>query len=308
MIQADLITGFLGSGKTTFLKKYARHFMDQGIHIGILENDYGAVNVDMLLLQDLMDGPCDLEMVIGGDYECHRRRFKTKLIAMAMEGCGRVVIEPSGVYDVDEFFDVLHEEPLDKWYQPGNVIAIVDASLPEDLSRDSNYLLTAQTADAGAVLLSRSQSASGQEIEATLEHLNRSMETFRCSRRFGEDVLTKPWDELTEKDWQSITSCGYRTESHVKLPVERNNAYSSRYYMNMRLSLPELEEKARAILRDPACGNVIRIKGFMETAEGWYEINATREALELKPVEKGQAVVIVIGENLVKEHIDTYWK
>ena len=288
MIQADLITGFLGSGKTTFLKKYARHFMDQGIHIGILENDYGAVNVDMLLLQDLMDGPCDLEMVIGGDYECHRRRFKTKLIAMAMEGCERVVIEPSGVYDVDEFFDVLHEEPLDKWYQPGNVIAIVDASLPEDLSRDSNYLLTAQTADAGAVLLSRSQSASGKEIEATLEHLNRSMETFRCSRRFGEDVLS--------------------TESHVKLPVERNNAYSSRYYMNMRLSLPELEEKARAILRDPACGNVIRIKGFMETAEGWYEINATREALELKPVEKGQAVVIVIGENLVKEHIDTYWK
>ncbi len=53
MIRVDLITGFLGSGKTTFLKRYARYLTAQGQKIGILENDYGAVNVDMLLLQEL---------------------------------------------------------------------------------------------------------------------------------------------------------------------------------------------------------------------------------------------------------------
>lgn len=37
MVTIDLITGFLGSGKTTFLKKYAEYLMDQGLHIGILE-------------------------------------------------------------------------------------------------------------------------------------------------------------------------------------------------------------------------------------------------------------------------------
>lgn len=37
MVMIDLITGFLGSGKTTFLKKYAEYLMDQGLHIGILE-------------------------------------------------------------------------------------------------------------------------------------------------------------------------------------------------------------------------------------------------------------------------------
>ena len=50
MVKVDLITGFLGSGKTTFIKKYARYLMDQGYNIGILENDFGAVNVDMMLL------------------------------------------------------------------------------------------------------------------------------------------------------------------------------------------------------------------------------------------------------------------
>lgn len=51
MVKIDLITGFLGSGKTTFLKKYAKRLMEQGQNIGILENDFGAVNVDMMLLQ-----------------------------------------------------------------------------------------------------------------------------------------------------------------------------------------------------------------------------------------------------------------
>ena len=41
MIKIDLITGFLGSGKTTFLKQYAKYLMAQGKNIGILENDLG---------------------------------------------------------------------------------------------------------------------------------------------------------------------------------------------------------------------------------------------------------------------------
>ena len=63
MKKVDLITGFLGSGKTTFLIKYARHLIKQGLRIGILEYDYGAVNVDMLLLNKLRGANCEIEMV-----------------------------------------------------------------------------------------------------------------------------------------------------------------------------------------------------------------------------------------------------
>ena len=120
MVKIDLITGFLGSGKTTFLKKYAKRLMEQGQNIGILENDFGAVNVDMMLLQELEGEQCELEMISGGcDPETHRRRFRTKLIAMGMCGYDRVLVEPSGIYDMDEFFDVLHEEPLEQWYEIG---------------------------------------------------------------------------------------------------------------------------------------------------------------------------------------------
>lgn len=53
---------------------------------------------------------------------------------MGMCGYDRVIVEPSGIFDMDEFFDILHEEPLNRWYQIGNVIAIVDSKLERDLS------------------------------------------------------------------------------------------------------------------------------------------------------------------------------
>ena len=53
MIKVDLITGFLGSGKTTFIRKYASYLVEQGMKVGIIENDFGAINIDMVMLSDL---------------------------------------------------------------------------------------------------------------------------------------------------------------------------------------------------------------------------------------------------------------
>ena len=192
MVKIDLITGFLGSGKTTFLKKYAARLMEQGCNLGILENDFGAVNVDMMLLQELMGDQCELEMISGGcDKETHRRRFRTKLIAMGMCGYDRVLVEPSGIYDMDEFFDVLHDEPLDQWYEIGNVIALVDAHLEKKLSPEAEYLLASQAANAGCVILSKCDAASVEEQEHTIAHLNRALAKIGCKRRFEENEVLR---------------------------------------------------------------------------------------------------------------------
>ena len=156
MVQVDLITGFLGSGKTTFLRKYVQYLVAQGHNVCILENDFGAVNVDAMLLQDLIGDNCDLETISGGcDCDTHQRRMRTKLISMAMRGFDRVVIEPSGIFDVDEFYDILRDEPLDRWYRLGSVIAIVDAKLESELSPQADYLLASEAASAGLVVMSR---------------------------------------------------------------------------------------------------------------------------------------------------------
>ena len=169
MITIDLITGFLGSGKTTFIERYARWLVAKGERVCILENDYGAINIDRVLLQDLLGPNCELEMVVGGDgAEAHQRRFRTKLISMAMLGYTRVLVEPSGIYDIDEFFDTLYEEPLDRWYKLGSVLAIVDARLDPELSAASRYLLASEAAGAGKIILSKlTAAASAPEADET---------------------------------------------------------------------------------------------------------------------------------------------
>ena len=210
MVQVDLITGFLGAGKTTFLRKYAAYLVAQGHNVCILENDFGAVNVDAMLVQDLLGERCEIETISGGcDCDTHQRRMRTKLISMAMRGFDRVLVEPSGIFDVDEFFDVLRDEPLDRWYRLGNVIAIVDALLPGTLSAQADYILASEAANAGAVVFSRSQLADAAQRGAAQEHLNRALAACKCSRTFQPgELLTKPWDEWGSEDFAAIDRCG----------------------------------------------------------------------------------------------------
>ena len=307
MVKIDLITGFLGSGKTTFIKKYAKYLIDQGLNIGILENDFGAVNVDMMLLQDIAGEKCTLEMVAGGcDKDCHRRRFRTKLIAMGMCGYDRVLIEPSGIFDMDEFFDALHESPLDRWYEIGNVITVVDAMLEENLSEDAEFILASEVANAGIVLLSKAQEAAETDIERTKAHLNKAMEFVHCDRRFGKEIFAKDWNKLSDADFKRIQSAGYVGADYEKKDIAEEDAFQSLYFMNLTMPVEKLEEKVKQIFNDKECGNIFRIKGFMQLKpDQWIELNATHQNITIQPIKKGQEIFIVIGEKLNKEKITT---
>ena len=301
MVKIDLITGFLGSGKTTFLRKYASHLIAQGQNIGILENDFGAVNVDMMLLGDLRGDNCELEMISGGcDTDTHRRRFKTKLISMGMCGYDRVIVEPSGIYDVDEFFDTLHEEPLDGWYRIGNVITVLDSNLEEDLPEGAEFLLASQAANAGCVVLSKTTE---EEQKNAVSHLNRSLNNIGCKRQFDE-VFAKDWDKLTDEDFKQLLSCGYHMENYRKPDLTQEKTFQSLYFMNMHLTEKKLQEAAKKLFLDKSCGKIFRIKGFMKNEkEQWIEMNATKKNLVISPIKMGQEVIIVIGEQLDEDAI-----
>lgn len=307
MIKVDLITGFLGSGKTTFLKLYAKYFMAQGLRVGILENDYGAVNVDMLLLNELRGDKCELEMVAGGcDADCHRRRFKTKLISMAMSGYDRVIIEPSGIFDVDEFFDAVRDEPLDKWYEIGNVITIVDARLEDNLSKEADFFLASQLANAGIILLSRSQLTDKSHIDATKEHLINAAAKSNLNIDLSNMVIDKNWDDFTSEDLAQISSCGYKMRSYIKRITTDNSNFETVYFLELPIKKNQIKHKIQSLMSDDSFGTIIRAKGFFIDDQKWYQFNATRNEFELKEMHVGQEVFIVIGENLNKDLIKSF--
>lgn len=333
MIPIDLITGFLGSGKTTFIRKYVEHLLAEGGHPCVLENDYGAINVDTLLLRETFGDRCGVEMVVGGgDPDCHRRRFRTKLIELAMLGYDRVIVEPSGVFDTDEVFDLLYEDPFDRWYEAGSVVSIVDAELPEALSDASEYLLASEAAGAGLIVPSKVQLCKTNPVNNLLRHLNRALAGAGCKRVLTEkDVLAKDWERLTPEDWKRLSTCGYVRADHVKLPVDRDGSYSNLFYFKLSMTPEKLIGITKQLFASPEkYGDVIRVKGFLKKADDlkrinnpekpdvlkkadgkkegegeqiWYEINASRDSIDFHETKIGQEVVILVGEHLNSEAI-----
>lgn len=311
MTRIDLITGILGSGKTTFLLKYARHCMSRGENIAILENDFGAVNIDMLMLQELKEEGCRLEMIAGGcDADCHRRRFKTQLISLGMQHFDRVIVEPSGIFDMDEFFDILHDSPLDNWFGIGSVLTIADSEMEQQLSPQMEYLLGSQAACCGKLVISKLRGeAEDSLVQSVLDHVNSALEDIRCDRRLAlRDAFAKDWESLTDDDYRLLGSAGYRGSSYVKKFSPEDIESSVHYFMHIAIPRECVESLIADIFADESCGRIFRIKGALPADSGWLKINATREKTEISEVTEGQPVLIVIGDNVSRQRIDEYLK
>lgn len=320
--KVDLITGFLGSGKTTFITEYASYLTNKGLNVGIIVNDYGAINVDRLLLEEALGDKCHLEMVIGGDPDCARRRLKTKLIAMAMNRYDHVIVEPSGIFDVDDFFDLLFEEPLERWYEIGNVISIVEAGIDKDMSYEGRYILASQLSKAGRVLISKTygdEQSISKDTEDIKKYLNGCLEQFKCNRRINDnDIYVWKKTSISQSDFEKLSLSGYRSGEMLKLPVSEDNSFDSLFFFHVVTETEEdkIRNVIQNVFNDEKTGNVIRLKGFIKlpsetgksSEEKWLEVNATKNEVCINPISVGQNLFIVIGENLDKEKIGSYWK
>ena len=113
--------------------------------------------------------------------------------------------------------------------------------------------------------------------------------------------------------------------SYRKPELEAEDAFTSLYFMNVKMTEKELREAAERILSDPECGRVFRMKGFMRAdsdsedcsglsartesdGQQWIELNATKNEITIRPLHVGQEVLIVIGEELREEKIKSYLK
>ena len=156
--------------------------------------------------------------------------------------------------------------------------------------------------------MSRCQEATKQELEDTLKHLETVQKKFHCHRMTKPEIIMKDWSELTDDDMEKIANCGYEPDSHEKLWFDQDKAYTSLYFMNMKLPDNAMVETVRKLMSDRDCGKIFRVKGFMQNEEGkWLELNATHKNITVQPIERGQAVFIVIGEGLDKERISGYF-
>ena len=187
----------------------------------------------------------------------------------------------------------------------------MDAHLSPELSEEADYILASEVANAGKILLSKTEDASPEEIADTKVHLNRALEGVQCSRRLDpeKDIFGKKWEDLTDEEWKVISESGFHAESWRKLDLSEEEVFQSLYFMDQKTEVERAKTIAENLLKDPSCGKVHRVKGFLMDENGqWLELNATARELTVKPVAAGQDVIIVIGEKLDKEKISSFFE
>ena len=307
MISIDLITGFLGSGKTTFMIAYAQYLVHAGNRVGIIVNDLGAVNVDMMLLSSQLEDCCTLEMITySPDKVTYQRRLKTKLIALGMQGFDRVLIEPSGVFDIETFFDVLYESPLDQWYEIGNVLALVDASLPMDLSSSSRAVLASEIACAGKIILTHLDQADHYQLEQIQGYMQYCLQEVHCERCLSQVIIAQSIQAWSIDDWERIKQSGYETPFYQHRPIDLQQSFRALYFFELKCDLIEMKDLLATLFSDERYGHVFRVKGFIQDDQlVWYQINATAKHTTFTRTSLGQAVLIIIGEELQEKEILT---
>ena len=97
-------------------------------------------------------------------------------------------------------------------------------------------------------------------------------------------------------------------QSYRKLYMEDKKGFESVYFMNVKMTEEQLKTTVGKLMNDRECGEVFRVKGFLQKEDGsWIQLNATHNGITMNPIEKGQEVIIVIGEGLKEQAIKKYF-
>ncbi|MEM7658564.1 MAG: GTP-binding protein [Bacteroidota bacterium] len=172
-IPVHLITGFLGSGKTTFLNHFIQERLPE--RILVIENECGATNVDGGLI---MEGVEEVLELSSGCLCCSLSDGLLDLLQMASEKRGqydRIVIETTGIADPSSIMQVFLTDPrVDRFFQLEQVIALADAGYLEDWLVEAEEALR-QIALADVILLNKADTVAPEylpQLHTTIESIN----------------------------------------------------------------------------------------------------------------------------------------
>ena len=73
----------------------------------------------------------------------------------------------------------------------------------------------------------------------------------------------------------------------------------------MQINTKEIHKVKNTLFNDSSYGHILRLKGFVKNKDKWIRINITKNEEEISDILKGENVLIIIGENLNKEKIES---
>lgn len=314
MIKVDIISGFLGAGKTTLIKLLAKAFIDNGERVVIIENEFGEIGVDGKILE--LDG-LDVFEITNGCLCCSLKGdFVETLHRIAGEiNPDRILIEPSGIFIPIEIFDIFKDQEIVSKMQINSLITIIDSLHYLKQRIKYSFFFENQIRYAESIIMSKTDNVSMESISIIRHEILKINPSIPLS--------TKPWSEMSNIDFLKLTSkktdLPTKVETVNKKPsinnptINRKNSDQKGHKSFQSFTLtPQTRfthEKLKEILvmtRDPLYGSILRIKGFVENDAGFIEFNVVANTIDMVSIEDDSLTpsVYFIGENLDKKALE----
>ncbi len=188
MVKIDIISGFLGAGKTTLIKKLLQEAL-QDSKVVLIENEFGEIGIDGGFLQESgvqireMNSGCICCSLVGD--------FKTSLQeVLATYEPERIIIEPSGVGKLSEVVQAV--EGAGEHISISAKVTVVDVNKCKMYLKNFGEFFINQVEVADTILLSRTGSASAEKVQQAVDLLRQ--------HNAHAVIVTTPWDQLDGKD------------------------------------------------------------------------------------------------------------
>ena len=186
MTKIEIISGFLGAGKTTLIKKMLKEVFP-GEKIVLIENEFGEIGIDGGFLKDAgvqiteMNSGCICCSLVGDFGTALKQVIETY-------APDRILIEPSGVGKLSDVTKAVMGVAAHEQVELNSSVTVVDGQKCKMYMKNFGEFFNNQVENAGTIVISRTQKMSEDKLDACVAMLR--------EKNPKAAIITTPWDEL----------------------------------------------------------------------------------------------------------------
>lgn len=318
--KVDIISGFLGAGKTTLINKLLKC---EGYKkdVALIENEFGDIGIDGSLISSR---DIDIKEINSGCICCSvANDFYSEIIAIIDKyKPKRIIIEPSGVSKLSEIISICNKEGVKDLLEIDSIITVVDGvKFNLYLTNFSEFYID-QIKNANLIFVSRKDI-----LGDTLEKVTKQIRSLNKKVKIIDEFEEVNLENIKKKDSvkRNLDSIKNNKPKSLKLN-NKNNILKSRE--NLKIANKGTINKTKAtfqsiginterifsedelkyiIDKSKYFGEILRIKGFVNLSENKsIQFNFVPNELEIKVIDyKGKGKISIIGQDLNKKGLET---
>ena len=300
MTRIDIISGFLGAGKTTLIKKLLGDAL-KGQQVVLIENEFGEIGIDGGFLKDAgieireMNSGCICCSLVG-DFGAALKDVITKYHP------DRIIIEPSGVGKLSDVIKAVDGVEKEAGVALNSATTVVDVMKCKMHLRNFGEFFENQVKSAGTIILSRTDKADTEKVEAAVKMLRELNPEAHIITTPVEVLGGKKVLDTMEGAIINLAQVEEEEHHHHHHDHDADEVFTSWGHETAHKYSHDELESILTTLDSGEYGAVLRAKGIVDGGDTWYEFDMVPGEHEIRtcgPDVTGK--VCVIGSQL-KEH------